>query len=169
MSPFSKLVILDNNCISNFYLAGSLESVLILWPFKVFVVPQRVVKEAGNWREHGEAVCRILHSLSAKGIIEIVAINEESEEETGAYALLRLNAWSLGQGESESIAMASHRGYIVATDDRLATECCRKIFPSVEVVTTGDILKMGKSDGLLKESQIEKMWKLIKQKRAKRG
>ena len=169
MSPFSKLVILDNNCISNFYLAESLELVLTIWPYKVFVVPQRVVKEAGNWREHGEAVCRILDKLTAGHVIEIVTINEESEEETGAYALLRLNAWSLGQGESESIAMASNRGYIVATDDKIATECCRKIFPSVGVITTADILKMGKSDGLLKQSRIENMWELIKQKRPKRG
>ncbi len=169
MSPFSKLVILDNNCISNFYLAESLELVLTLWPYKVFVVPDRVVTEAKRWREHGEAVCRILNNLTARHVIEIVTINEESEEETGAYALLRLKAWALGQGESESIAMASQRGYIVATDDKIATECCKEIFPRVGVITTADILKMGKSDCLLKQSQIENMWELIKQKRAKRG
>ena len=75
---------------------------------------------------------------------------------------LMLAAPVLGTGESESIAIAENRKYIVATDDGLATERCKALFTSVEVITTGDILKMAKSDGLLKESEINHMWKLIK-------
>jgi len=39
---------------------------------------------------------------------------------------------------------------------------CKEIFPSVHVVTTADILKMAKSDGLLRESQVNEMWRLIR-------
>ncbi len=80
---------------------------------------------------------------------------------------LRLKGPILGQGESEAIAMATSQNHIVATDDQIATERCKEIFPSVEVVTTADILKMANSDSLLRESQIDEMWKLIKLKRSK--
>ena len=119
MSPFEKLVILDNMCVSNLYLAGSLERVLTLWPFRVFIVPHRVFAEAERWREHGAAVCQTLNHLNDAGTIQFVALDEDSELEADAYAHLRLQGPFLGLGESESIAMAVGRDYIVATDDQL--------------------------------------------------
>ena len=167
MSPFQKPVVLDNNCVSNFQNAESLETILTLWPFKGFLIPQRVLKEAENWPAQGAEVCRILNKLHEGNIIEIITINEESEEELDAYLKLRLKGPALGEGESESIAMAMTRGYIVATDDQIATEHCHQVFPSIEVITTADILKMAKADGLLKQSQINRMWRLIKEKQSK--
>jgi predicted nucleic acid-binding protein len=168
MSPFHKPVILDNNCISNFHNAESLKLILDLWPPGTFKIPSRVYKEAGSWPGHGEEVCGILKELADKNVIETVDINDNSETEIGYYIQLRLAAPVLGQGESESIAIAKSRGYIVATDDRQATERCKELFPSLEVATTGDILKMAKSDGLLEESKINRMWRLIKSKKSKR-
>ena len=168
MSPFHKPVILDNNCISNFYNAEALKLILNLWPPGTFKIPSRVYQEASSWPEHGEEVCGIVKELADKNVIEIVEINDDSETEIKYYIQLKLAAPVLGEGESEAIAIAKSREYIVATDDGQATERCRNLFPSVEVVTTGDILKMAKSDGLLAESQIKHMWKLIKSKKSKR-
>jgi len=168
MSPFHKPVIIDNNCISNFYYADSLRLILTLWPPGTFKIPLRVYNEASNWRQHGQEVCNILKELADNKVIEIVTIDDNSDTEVNHYIQLRLTAPVLAAGESESIAIAKSRGYIVATDDRLATERCKSLFPSVEVVTTADILKMAKSDGLLKKSEIDQMWKLIKLKRSKR-
>lgn len=168
MSPFHKPVILDNNCVSNFYYADSLRLILTLWPPGTFKIPLRVYNEASNWRQHGKEVCDIIRELADNNVIEIVNIDDDSDAEVNCYIQLRLAAPVLGEGESESIAIANSREYIIATDDRLATERCKGLFPSVEVVTTADILKMAKSDGLLKESEIDQIWKLIKLKRSKR-
>jgi predicted nucleic acid-binding protein len=167
MSPFSKLVILDNNCISNFYLAESLELILSLWPLRTFVIPERVLTEASNWREHGQHVCGILVRLKDARVIEIVKIDDQSEKELSAYIQLRLTGPILGKGESESIAIASSRGYIVATDDGIATEQCKKVFPNIEVVTTAQIFDMAVADGLLTQSQVNEMWRLIRSKKTK--
>jgi predicted nucleic acid-binding protein len=168
MSPFHKPVILDNNCISNFYYANSLRSILTLWPPGTFKIPLRVYNEASNWPEHGKEVGGIIRELADNNVIEIVNINDDSDAEVNYYIQLRLVAPVLGEGESESIAIAKSREYVVATDDGLATERCKDLFPSVVVVTTADVLKMAKSDGLLKESEINQMWKLIRLKGSKR-
>ena len=166
MSPFHRPVILDNNCISNFYYADSLRSILSLWPPGTFKIPSRVLKEASNWRKHGKEICDVITELAEKETIQLVNIDDTSDTEVGCYMQLMLGAPVLGAGESESIAIAESRNYVVATDDGLATERCKELFPSVEVITTADVLKMAKSDGLLKESEIIQMWKLIKLKRS---
>lgn len=167
MSPFCKPVILDNNCIVNFYFAESLKSILTLWPPGTFKIPERVLAEASNWHEHGKEVCQIIKELTDARIVEIIIINDHSDEEVSAYIQLKLAPPVLGSGEAESIAIASTRNYIIATDDLVATERCKIMFPSIEVITTADIFKMAKSDDLLKESQVDRIWKLIRKKRTK--
>ncbi len=168
MSPFQKPVILDNNCISNFHYAESLSLILTLWPSGTFKIPLRVLEEANNWPQHGKEVCDIIRELADTNVIETISIDDNSDTEVNYYIQLRLVAPVLGAGESESIAIAKSRNYVVATDDGLATERCKSLFPSVEVVTTADIFKMAKSDGLLRGSEIDHMWKLIKLKEPKR-
>jgi predicted nucleic acid-binding protein len=162
MSPFHKPIILDNNCISNFFFAGCLRSLLIFWPAGTFKIPQRVLNEARNWREHGKEVCRTLEELRDTGFIEIIEVDENSEKETDAYMHLRLEQPMLGQGESESIAIACHRYFAVATDDVLATRRCHELYPEVQVITTAEIFNMARVDGLFQEYQITEMWKLIR-------
>lgn len=164
MSPFTKSIILDNNCISNFYLAESLKQILRLWP-KIFKISQRVLKEANNWPIHGLQVCETIEELVSDGIVEIISIDEESEIELNAYIKLRLQAIILGEGESEAIAIASNRNLIVATDDQVATIKCHELFPNIQVITTADIFKMAKSDGLLSQSQVNVFWDKIKSER----
>jgi predicted nucleic acid-binding protein len=168
MSPFHKPVILDNNCICNFFFAGCLRSTLIFWPAGTFKIPQRVLNEARNWHKHGQEVCRILEELIDTGFIEIIEINENSEKETDSYIHLRLESPMLGQGESESIAIAWHRNYMVATDDVLATRRCHELYSAVQVITTAELFNMAMVDGLFRESQIIEMWKLIKSGRRQR-
>ena len=166
MSPFPKNVILDNNCISNFYLAESLKQVLHFWP-GIFKIPKRVLEEASRWPEHGSEVCQTIEELVADGIVEIIGIDEESDVETDAYIRLRINTIVLGEGESESIAIASNKDCIIATDDRVAMERCHELFPAIQVITTADIFKMAKRDGMLSQYQINEFWDLIKEKRSK--
>jgi len=166
MSPFSKPVILDNCCISNFQTAGVLKLILSLWLPGIFKIPQRVLNEAGDWKEHGKEVMQTINELRDAKIIEIVNIEEDSEEEINAYIKLRLSAPVLGEGESESMAIAYNRDYIVATDDGIATEFCQILFPSINIITTAQILNMGKTDGLITKSQVDHIWTAIKSNQA---
>ena len=167
MSPFKKPLIIDNDCISNFQLAHVLEKVLKFWPSGNIKIPQRVLSEARAWRQHGVEVCEIIEMLNASGNVELMTIDDNSEEETSAYLELRLKQPGLGAGESESIAIAKCRNYIVASDDGVATTKSKQLFPDVIIVTTADVLKMAQKDGFLKYTEIDLIWDTIKSERAK--
>jgi predicted nucleic acid-binding protein len=96
---------------------------------------------------------------------KVIVRHHPNYHRNDVYAQLRLHGPLLGEGESESIAIARARNYIVATDDSRATEECREIFPDLEIVTTNQILRMAKEDGLLKQQQINEMWRLIRIRR----
>lgn len=162
MSPFALPVILDNCCISNFFTAGILKSILTLWPAGTFIIPQRVLNEAKAWKQHGQEVVDIIQELLNSGMISLVEIDEDSEEEIEAYINLRLTGPKLGEGESEVIAIAYNRGYIAATDDGLAREYCSELFPSLKVLTTAQILNKGLVDRLITQAIINEIWGKIK-------
>jgi len=167
VSPFSKPVIIDNDCISNFQVAGVLEDILCLWPPGTFKIPGRVVGEAQRWMQHGAKVCEILKKLSGSGQIEVVDIDDDSDEEVSTYMALVMNAPCLGQGESESIAIAKNRGYIFASDDRLAKEKCNGLCPNVKTIGTIDILFMARSDGLAETREVNPIWEKIQRNKSR--
>lgn len=49
-------------------------------------------------------------------VVEIVTIDDSSDDGVSAYIRLRLTALVLGEGESKSIAMANDRNYIFGED-----------------------------------------------------
>jgi predicted nucleic acid-binding protein len=169
MSPFSRPLIIDNDCISNFQLAHILERVLRFWPPGSLKIPQRVLSEARAWRQHGTDVCEILERLNTLSTIELITIDENSEEETSAYMELRLKQPGLGAGESESIAIAKCRNFIVASDDGVATARSQELFPMVKIVTTAGVLKMAQNDGFLSFTEIHLIWEMIKRERLKQS
>lgn len=152
MSPFKKVVILDNDVISRLYSARALREALKIWPKRSFCVTQQVIDEASRWAAKGHELVTILKELEAKGIVVFVTIDESSDEEMSAYAILRLGK-RLGSGESASIAIACHRGFDLATDDGIAREVCAELYPSVSTIGTGDLLNMAVRDGILTQSE----------------
>jgi predicted nucleic acid-binding protein len=166
MSPFALPVILDNCCISIFFTAGVLQTILTAWPAGTFIIPQRVLDEAAAWKQYGQEVIGICKDLLDSGMIRVVEIDEDSEAEIEAYMKLRLKGPVLGEGESETIAIAYNRGYIAATDDGLARKYCTELFPSVKVVTTAHILNMGLADTLITQGKINDIWRRIRENNA---
>ncbi|MCK4221831.1 MAG: hypothetical protein KAX25_03090, partial [Dehalococcoidia bacterium] len=116
MSPLRRPVILDNDVISRLFAAGALRQILELWPKGTFLVTGRVLDEVRKWRARGQELSGLLEEMESDGILEVVAVDESSEEEAEAYMRLALQN-KLGRGETASIAIASNRGFDLATDD----------------------------------------------------
>lgn len=73
--------------------------------------------------------------LLAAGHLELTRLSTAVELATMVGHVPRL-----GDGEAASLAAAASRGYVLATDDRLALRCAAALTPPVDCVTTPDIL-----------------------------
>lgn len=163
MSPFKKPVILDNDVISRLYSAGALRRALEVWPKHSFYVTQQVIDEARQWPTKGQELVALLEDLIAEETLVFTSIDDSSEEEIWAYAKLSLQN-KLGQGESASIAIACHRGFDVATDDGLARDICKAMYPSVSLSGTRDLLNIAVRDGLMTRTEVDSIQANIRRK-----
>jgi len=138
--------------ISSLHLAGSLSRVLALWP-GWWIVPLQVRDEAAARKAHGAEAVRILTSLGAQRIIDYAT--PEPGPEGALFAQLQRTR---GQGESAAIAMAYHRGYAVATDDRQARRSCDGLNPPVPTLGTEDVLTAAIDEALLTAGEARAIW-----------
>jgi predicted nucleic acid-binding protein len=156
MSPFIRSVIIDNDVISRLYAVGALRKVLELWSTGTFCVVEHVIVEGKRWPAEGQRLGIVLDELIGKGILSVVNLDDASEEELEIYAKMVLLG-RFGKGESESIAIACHRGYDLASDDGKAKDECRRIGSSVSTFTTRRILEMAFTDGLLSRNEVDEL------------
>lgn len=143
---------LDNTVISSLHEAGALVRVIELWP-REWVVPLQVRDEAAAWKAHGAAVLATLIRIEAQRLIDFATPDPGSEGVL--FAQLQRTR---GQGESAAIAIAYHRGYAVATDDRQARSSCQTLTPPVPALATESLLAIAIADGLLTRAEAEAIW-----------
>ncbi|MBM3119790.1 MAG: hypothetical protein FJ006_09665 [Chloroflexi bacterium] len=163
MSPFTKPVILDNDVISRLYSAGALRRALEVWPKRSFCITQQVIDETGKWPSKGADLVALLEDLIASENLVSISIDDSSEEEIWTYAELLLQN-KLGHGESASIAIASHRGFDIATDDEIARNVCKATCPSVSIFGTGDLLNIAVRDSLMSREEADSIQAKIRRK-----
>jgi predicted nucleic acid-binding protein len=77
-----------------------------------------------------------LTPLLDSGLLEVVDIDTEDEAESFVNL-----AFDLDDGEARTIAVAIHRGDIVATDDRKARQVVERLVPRVMLFSTTEILQ----------------------------
>jgi len=148
VAPFIKPIILDNDVLSRLHSVGVVSQVLGAFPEGSFYISHYVIEEAKRWRGKGPKLVAIIQDLEKKGIVTLISINDASEDEIWAYAQLQLEK-KLGKGESASIAIASQRGFDIATDDAVAIDICHRLYHYVNVFGTGTLLNSAVEDGLL--------------------
>jgi predicted nucleic acid-binding protein len=153
MSARADRVVLDNAFLSTLQEAQALERILMLWPGR-WVIPLEVIDEAEAWRLHGALVIALLRRLQTVGTIEITAFDPRIEG-----ALFTQLSRTLGQGESAVIAIAYHRGYAAALDDRRARRACDNLKPPVPWLPTEGVLSSAVADGLLSRVEAETIWR----------
>jgi hypothetical protein len=140
MSPIM-VVILDACCLLNLYASRHMLAILQILPMR-FVIAEAAGKESlfvyrggqGPDAQTPEAVD--LAPAFNSGLLTVVSIDTETEgEDYLAFAA------DLDDGEAMSCAIAKHRGYAIATDDRKALSLIRRGAPQIQVFTTMSLLK----------------------------
>lgn len=87
--------------------------------------------------EHYEEQLTRLQQALDQGILEEIPVTDPKEIETfGKLTELE----SFGSGECACIAVAVHRGYTLAIDDKKATNQARRSCPTLNILTTQDLM-----------------------------
>ena len=142
MRHFDSLL-LDANCLLNLYATGLLREITVALPYQFWVADYVVEHEAlFIWRP-----CPIdardvkepvdLTPLLEEGLIQLMSLVHQAEESTFVNLAVHLD-----DGEAITGALALHRDCSIATDDRKARRVLSQYAPSVELVSTLDLLKM---------------------------
>ena len=142
MRHFESLL-LDANCLLNLYATGRLREITVALPYQLWVADYVVEHEALFIRRPDSTDAKDVQEsvdltpLFKEGLIQLMCLNHPAEEST--YVDL---AAHLDDGEAITGALALHRDCSIATDDRKARHVLSQYAPSVELVSTLDLLKL---------------------------
>jgi hypothetical protein len=133
-------LILDACCVLNFSASGRFVEIIRSVPAKVVVtqvVMDRELLSLQRLVEEGHADSWQFQEAIDQGILLVEDFCAEHEEETFlGYAFV------LGDdGESATGAIAIHREWAIATDDRQAISFFRKEAPGLQIISTLEIIK----------------------------
>lgn len=136
----TQLLLLDACCAINLYATGRIEEILSGLPYR-FAMAKQVQGEALSIRRGGDGDDAHQREpvawgpLVASGRLEVLALG--SEAEVTAFVSL---AAEMDDGEAATCALALHRGYGVATDDRKARRVLARLAPRMTVRSTLELL-----------------------------
>ncbi|MBW4659414.1 MAG: hypothetical protein KME15_12125 [Drouetiella hepatica Uher 2000/2452] len=133
-------VVLDACCVLNFCASGHFIAILKSIPAQVVVTEVVREKELITLQrlkdEENEGAVQFETAIT-QGLLSVVDFESESEEETFVNY-----AFELGDdGESATCAIAIHRGWAIATDDKKAASFSQKEAPHLQVLSTLEIIK----------------------------
>jgi predicted nucleic acid-binding protein len=126
------VVIADASVLINFLVIDRVQLLAAL-PGRRLVVTDHVRSEV---TDHYPDQMRRLEEAFSAGLITEMAVTELSEVQ--AFALL--TSKGLGLGECSAIAVAAHRGYVIAIDDKTARKHIAAEYPGLAVLTTESIV-----------------------------
>ncbi len=133
-------VILDACCVLNFCASGHF--LAILQSIHTPVVVSEVVKQKELITlqrledEENEGAIQFETAI-AQGLLSVVDFESELEEETFVNYVFELG----DDGESATGAIAVHREWAIATDDKKAISFFQKEAPNLQVLSTVEIIK----------------------------
>ena len=132
-------IILDACCVLNFYHSGHFLEILqaINVQFYVTLVVQEKELQKLQKQENDEnQEMNVLKMAIAQELLKVVDFESEEEEE-----LFVNYAFQIDDGEAATCAIAVSRGWAIATDDRRAISFIKKEVPSLEILSTLDLIK----------------------------
>lgn len=133
-------VLLDACCVLNLYATGCMAEILVAVGAR-FGVASAVEREAlwvfagGEGDDGAERAPVDLQPLIQAGLLEVLEL--DSDEELNTFVSF---ATLVDDGEAATIALALHRGAVVATDDRKTLRELRKSHVPFEPWTTAGLL-----------------------------
>lgn len=132
-------IILDACCVINLFGSGFPVEILESLPAR-FVIAQYVYEHealytlanpAANQRERID-----IHPLIVGGLVQVVDLTSEVEATTLVEFAARLEA-----GEAVTCALALHRGFTVASDERKALNLLKQRTPQVRTRSTTELIR----------------------------
>jgi predicted nucleic acid-binding protein len=135
-------LILDACCVLNLYASYQMESILTAIPVQKAVADYVKDHEALYiWAGPGEDVLKERESVNLdyfvdQDLIKIAALNEEDEANTFLHF-----ASELDDGEAITGAIALHRNWAIATDDKKARALFSRDAPNNQIITTPELVK----------------------------
>jgi predicted nucleic acid-binding protein len=132
-------LILDACCVLNFCASGNFLSILKSIPAEIvvaMVVQEHELKTLQKLQDEGNEGANQFEAAIAQGLLKVVDFDSEEEEESFVnYAAI------LDDGESATFAIAVHRNWAIATDDKKAISFIQKKAPHLQVLSTIEIIK----------------------------
>lgn len=156
-------VVLDACCVLNFCASGHFIAILKSIPTQVVVTEVVREKELITLQrlkdEENEGAVQFETAI-AQGLLSVVDFESESEEETFINY-----AFELGDdGESATCAIAIHRGWAIATDDKKAVSFSQKEAPHLQILSTLEIIKSWSERGNLTLAELRTVLRSIRTK-----
>jgi len=133
-------VVLDACCVLNFCASGHFIAILKSIPAQVVVTEVVREKELITLQrledEENEDAVQFETAIT-QGLLSVVDFESELEEETFVNYAFELR----DDGESATCAIALHRGWAIATDDKKAVSFSQKEAPHLQIFSTLEIIK----------------------------
>lgn len=133
-------VVIDACCILNFCASGYFVEILKSIPAQAVVtevVRDRELLTLQRLKDEENEGAIQFETAIEQSLILVVDFESELEEETFVNY-----AFELGDdGESATCAIAVHRGWAIATDDKKAVSFSQKVAPHLQILSTLEIIK----------------------------
>lgn len=154
-------VVLDACCVLNFCASRHFIAILKSIPAQVVVTEVVTEKELITLQrlkdEENEGATQFETAIT-QGLISVVDFESESEEEAFVNY-----AFELGDdGESATCAIAIHRGWAIATDDKKAIVFSQKEAPHLQVISTLEIIQNWAEEANLASPELRAVLTAIK-------
>lgn len=159
--PTEHHVVLDASVLINFLAVDRADALLALQGYR-FVITDHVRAEV---TARYPAQLDRLNTVAEQALLDVVSITDKAELETFA----RLTAQGLGAGECAAIALAHHRGWHLAADDKVACKRATRLNAAivlhdtqsftVRLIRTGAIT-VADADAMLEEWRSKHRFRL---------
>lgn len=133
-------VVLDACCVLNFCASGHFIAILKSIPAQVVVTEVVREKELITLRrleDEGNEGAIQFETAIIRGLLLVVDFDSELEEETFINYASELG----DDGESATCAIATHRRWAIATDDKKAISFAKKEISHIQILSTLEIIK----------------------------
>lgn len=133
-------VVLDACCVLNFCASGHLIEIVKSVPAQVVVtevVRERELLTLQRLTGENNEDANQFETAIKKGLLSVIDFNSENEEETFVNYVFELG----DDGESATCAIAVHREWAIATDDKKAISFFEREAPHLQILSTLEIVK----------------------------
>lgn len=156
-------ILLDACCVLNFCASGKLLAILQAIPVQVAVTQVVQEHELNSLRrlegEENEGATQFEEAI-AQGLLKLVDFKSEEEVQTFVNYVFELG----DDGESATCAIAIHRGWAIATDDKKAISFFQRQAPHLQILSTPEIIKHWAEEAGLNSSVLRDVLNAIRVK-----